>query len=149
MNFLIYRRVYIRVVYTRLDICTDYIYLCEPLFEVLQYIKYLSFGNNFHSSCVILICLNKNFPFIPFSIPENLYLFKVNKRITRKKWEICLKLTINTPERRHWCWSGVFIVNFELIPQLLYLYCWLFSSKDLHSFLALGNNKPFSLLFLR
>ena len=26
---------------------------------------------------------------------------------------MCLKLTIKTLERRHWCRSGVFIVNFE------------------------------------
>ena len=30
---------------------------------------------------------------------------------------ICLKLTIKTPERRHWRYSGVFIVNFEHISQ--------------------------------
>ena len=30
-------------------------------------------------------------------------------------FEICLKLTIKTPEQRHWRCSGVFIVYFELI----------------------------------
>ena len=39
-------------------------------------------------------------------------MFKVNNRNTRKKCEICSKLTIKTPERRR---SGVFIVNFEHI----------------------------------
>ena len=33
--------------------------------------------------------------------PANIYLFKVNNRSTRKKCEICSKLTIKTPERRH------------------------------------------------
>ena len=28
-------------------------------------------------------------------------------------YEICSKLNIETPERRRWCRSGVFIVNFE------------------------------------
>ena len=35
------------------------------------------------------------------NIPANIYLFKVNNRNTRKSCEICLKLTIKTPERRH------------------------------------------------
>ena len=32
--------------------------------------------------------------------PANIYLFKVNNRNTIKSCEICLKLTIKTPERR-------------------------------------------------
>ena len=31
----------------------------------------------------------------------NIYLFKVNKRNSRKRCEICSKLTIKTPGRRH------------------------------------------------
>ena len=45
--------------------------------------------------------------------PANIYLFKVNNRITWKKCEIWSKLTIKTPERSPWRRSGVFIVNFE------------------------------------
>ena len=41
------------------------------------------------------------------------YIFKVNNRNTRTKRKICSKLTIETPEQRHWRCSGVFIVNFE------------------------------------
>ena len=44
-------------------------------------------------------------------------MFKVNKRNTRTRCEICSKLTINTPERPQWCPSGVFIVNFEHISH--------------------------------
>ena len=33
--------------------------------------------------------------------PANIYLFKVSNRNTRKKCEICSKLTIKTPEQRH------------------------------------------------
>ena len=32
--------------------------------------------------------------------PANIYFFKVNKRNTSKRCEICPKLTIKTPERR-------------------------------------------------
>ena len=45
--------------------------------------------------------------------PANIYLFKVNTN-TRKKCEICSKLTIKTVERR----SGVIILNFEHISNL-------------------------------
>ena len=41
----------------------------------------------------------------------DIYLLKVINRNTRTKCEICSKLTIKTPERRHWHRSGVFIVN--------------------------------------
>ena len=46
--------------------------------------------------------------------PACIYLVKVNRN-TRTRCEICSKLTIKTPERRHWRRSGVFIVNFEHI----------------------------------
>ena len=45
----------------------------------------------------------------------NIFMFKVNNRNTRKKTEICSKLTIKTPERRHRPRSGIFIANFEHI----------------------------------
>ena len=34
--------------------------------------------------------------------PAGNYTFKVNSRNTRTKCEICLKLTIKTPERHRW-----------------------------------------------
>ena len=34
--------------------------------------------------------------------PAGIYLLKVNNRNTRARCEICFKLTIKTPERRHW-----------------------------------------------
>ena len=51
-------------------------------------------------------------------------MFKVNNRNDRTRCEICSKLTIKTPERRHWHRSGVFFVIFEhtshLAPVLLH-----------------------------
>ena len=55
-------------------------------------------------------------------IPIGNYMFKVKNRNTRTGCEICLKLTIKTPERLHWRRSGVFIVNFEHISHTLF-YC--------------------------
>ena len=46
------------------------------------------------------------------SIPSNIYLFKVNNGNTRKKCEICSKLTTKAPERRH---SSVSIVELEQV----------------------------------
>ena len=54
--------------------------------------------------------------------PAGNYIFKVNNRNTRKRCEICSKLTINTPERRHRRRSGVFIVNFEHISRLVLVF---------------------------
>ena len=52
------------------------------------------------------------------AIPTVNYIFKVNNRNTIRRCETCSKLTIKTQERRHWCRSGVVIVNFEHISHL-------------------------------
>ena len=49
------------------------------------------------------------------TISIGIYLHKVNNRNNRTRCEVCSKLIIKTPERRHWRRSGVFIVNFEHI----------------------------------
>ena len=55
------------------------------------------------------------------SNPAGIYLLKVNNINTRTMCEICTKL-IETPERRHWRRSGVFIVNFEHILHLVLVF---------------------------
>ena len=47
------------------------------------------------------------------SLKVDIYLFKVNNENTRAMCEICSKLTMKTPERRHRHRSGAFTVNFE------------------------------------
>ena len=64
-----------------------------------------------------------------YTHPAGIYLFKVNNRNTRTRCEICSKLTINTPERRHWRRSGVFIVNFEHISHLVLVFLLLTLSR--------------------
>ena len=49
-------------------------------------------------------------------------MIKVNDRNTRAECEICSKLTIKTPERRHWRRFGVFIVNFEHNSHLVLVF---------------------------
>ena len=63
--------------------------------------------------------------------PANVYLFKVNNRNTRKRCEICSKLTIKTTERSHWRRSGVFIVNFEHIAHFFLMFLLLNLSKQM------------------
>ena len=46
------------------------------------------------------------------------YMFKVNNRNTIARCEICSRLKIRKPERRHCRRSGVFIVNFGHIARL-------------------------------
>ena len=52
----------------------------------------------------------------------NIFLLKVNNRNTRKRCEICSKLTIKTPERHYWHRSGVFIANVEHISHLVLVF---------------------------
>ena len=54
--------------------------------------------------------------------PTGIFLLKVNNRNTTARCETCSKLTIKTPERRHWRRSGFFIVNFEHISQLFLVF---------------------------
>ena len=54
--------------------------------------------------------------------PSGNFMFKVNNRNTRTRREICSKLTMKAPERRHWRRPGVFIVNFEHISHLVLVF---------------------------
>ena len=48
-----------------------------------------------------------------------IFLFKINNGNTRTMYEICSKLTISTPEGRHWRPSGVLVVHFEYISHIV------------------------------
>ena len=61
------------------------------------------------------------------------YMFKVNNRNTIARCEICSRLKIRKPERRHCRRSGVFIVNFGHIARLALV----FLLSTLHSLLKL------------
>ena len=64
-------------------------------------------------------------------MPANIYVFKLNNRNTGKRSEICSKLTINTPERRHWHRSGVFIFNFKHILHLFLVFLLLTLNREM------------------
>ena len=59
----------------------------------------------------------------------NIYLFKINNRKTRTRWEICSKLTVKTRVWRLWSRSAVFIVNFKHVSNLFLLFLWLKLSR--------------------
>ena len=54
--------------------------------------------------------------------PADIYLFKVNNSNTRTMSEICWKLTIETPERRHWSRCCSFISKFEQISYIVLVF---------------------------
>ena len=76
----------------------------------------------YDSRCVILSIIIQNllnfhillFQARTLNFPANIYSFKVNNRNTRKRCEICSKLTTKTPERRQWRCSGVFLLTLNI-----------------------------------
>ena len=63
------------------------------------------------------------------SSSAGIYLLRVNNRNTRTRCEISLKLTVKTPERRHWGHSGVCIVNFQQVSHIVLMFLMLTLSK--------------------
>ena len=66
------------------------------------------------------------------SDPANKYMLnKVNNRNTKKRCEICSKLTIKTQKQCQWCRSGAFIINFEYISHFFTLFLSLTLNKQI------------------
>ena len=62
--------------------------------------------------------------------PVGIYLFKVNDGYTRTMCEICSKLTIKTPERRHDVFLVSLLLTFNKFHTLfLCFHCWLWTRK--------------------
>ena len=57
-----------------------------------------------------------------YDTPASNYMFQVNIKNTKTKFEISSKLTIKTLERRQWLRFGVAIVNFEHISHLVLVF---------------------------
>ena len=56
---------------------------------------------------------------------------KLKNKNSRTRYEIGMKLTIKTPERRQWRRSGLFIVNFEQVSYLTLMFLFLTLSTDM------------------
>ena len=72
--------------------------------------RYYFIKNFVHLSVIAAVCYFSVYKLIGWD-SANIYLFKVNRRNTRKGCELYPKSTINTAKS---C-SGVFIVNFDHI----------------------------------
>ena len=60
------------------------------------------------------------------TLHANIYLLKVNNRNSRKRREICSKLTIKTPERRHDVVLVFLLLTLNIFHTFFYCsYCWL------------------------
>ena len=75
-------------------------------------------------------------------LPVGIYMFKVNNRNTRKRCEICSKLTIKTP------FSSVSIVNFEQVNADWDRSMWFCQSMLNHLFKSMLLHERFSLVYL-
>ena len=76
-------------------------------------LRWPTFGEDYFLHAVkICSYISILFPFETYGNQANIYLFKINRN-TRKRCEVCSKLTIKAPERRQWRRSDVFTVNSE------------------------------------
>ena len=81
-------------------------------------------GSSTEPNCQNLDCLTRaKLGDNIWTYPVGNYIFKVNRKNTRTRCEICSKLTSKTPERCKWRHSGVFIVDSEYISHLVCSYC--------------------------
>ena len=62
--------------------------------------------------------------------PANKCMLKVNNANTRRRGEMCSKLTIKTPELHLWRHPVVFIVGFEYVSHIL-VFLWMWTGKYL------------------
>ena len=76
--------------------------------------------------------------FMRFAGSTNINMLKVRIGTLEKGVNCVLKLTIKTPERRHWLRSGVFIITFEHIGHLFVCYySWLWTDNCLFNFVQM------------
>ena len=90
--------------------------------SVIDFFRICSVGFCFRLIKGLMECIS-NF------IDRTRCLFKVNNRSTTKRCQICLKLTIKTPERCYWRRSDVFSANFEHISHLFLVFLLLSLNK--------------------
>ena len=123
--------------------------------QKVSHVMYTSFLSstipwNLSKFIIILLPTHKPFPMNhSIIIPVFNYVPKNNNRNSRKRCEICLKLTIKTPEQRQWHLSLVFSIKVEYIRylflMLLLLTLTLFKDQNIlfktKSFLRKGNQK--------
>ena len=87
-------------------------------FSVMHWFsKYMLFITLFLSFCWI-----EHLQILIEAIQPAITCSKLTKETLEQRCEISSKLTMKTPERRHWCRSIVFIFNFEHISHLVLVF---------------------------
>ena len=71
---------------------------------------------------IVMLCEPYKHITIGTVLPSKYYLFKVNNRNSKKRYEICSKLAIKTPERCQWRYFGFSIVNLEHISHFFLIF---------------------------
>ena len=85
--------------------CSFQLQVCLSIYDLLVDTRHLRVNNKetgaISENCSMLTinCSMLTSDVVVIKSPSNIYLFKVNKRITGKRCEICSKLTIKTPKR--------------------------------------------------
>ena len=110
---------------------------CRWIYETFQkYERQINSSNKINKSLkkklqwiIITISITLIQFIMAYLITFGIYIFTVNNRNTRKRCAVCSKLTIMTPEQRHWRRSGVFIINFEHISHLFLVFLLLTLSR--------------------
>ena len=69
--------------------------------------------------------------FFQLGVSVGIYLFKFSNINFRTMYEICWTLTIETLERHHWLYSGIFISNFEQISYIVLVFALLTLNKQM------------------
>ena len=110
----LWSRTYVRIVDT--TSCSDIPINNFKHFVVTNHILKLRGERNFLYLYIPVFGLNTGM--VRYYYTTKIYPFKAISRSSRKRCEICSKLTIKEPERLQWCRCGVFIVNFEYFLHL-------------------------------
>ena len=131
--------IYLILIYLHVILIFLVVYICTLLF--FQAVK------RSHDAVILISCEHRGLILVQRSLksrhmrligavlhftwkyPADNYMFKVNNRNTRTRYEICSKLTIMTPKRRHWRLSSFFIVNFKYISHLVLVFLLLILSS--------------------
>ena len=114
---------------TRLVFAKPRSFFCRILFHIISLGKHfpINFFNFLQemiwvcNDIIAILCetiINIKIERFELSFPTSNYLFKFNNWNRRRSYEICSKLTIETPKRCQWRRFGVFIVNLEHISRL-------------------------------
>ena len=123
----------------------------EKLLRIKYYSEYRSSGKGFrvqnvqldHSHLVnswiyvFMVILNQ--------IINSMQCFKVNNKNTRKRCEMCSKLTIKTPERHYWHSYGIFII-FEYILLLFLVFLLLTLNRQVLARYLLWNKQEHGIM---